>query len=61
MTIADYEKLEERVKKLGQELQAICNEYNVTFEGRIEMTTNEEDFNERLFVSRGFKYNPNNK
>ena len=61
MTIAEKFRLGDRLDAVRKEMQKICNDFNVSFEGKIEMTTNEENFNERSFVSRGFKYQPNNK
>lgn len=56
MTMRQNERLNERLDAVRRAMQSIANDFDLTFEGHIEMTTNEPSFNDRIYVWRGFKY-----
>ncbi len=58
MTMREHELLKKEMSATLDMLQVLADKYNVTFEGTLQMTTREPDFNDRLFVSTGFKFEP---
>ena len=58
MTMRQQFQLDQELGAIRERLQEIADKFDVTFEGRVEMTTNEPDFNERRYVSSWFKYEP---
>ena len=58
MKMREHEFLKEEMSATLDMLQVLADKYNVTFEGTLQMTTREPDFNDRLFVSTGFKFEP---